>query len=65
MAQAERPHRFNLMLSLEEYAMLTEIAEGRGLAFADVLRQLLREDHRAFVESQARPKAKTATKGRR
>ena len=42
----ERSHRFNMMLSVNEHAMLTELADLQGVSAADVFRQLLRQAHR-------------------
>ena len=53
-----------MMLSTHEYEMLTEIASARGLTSADVLRQYIRETHRAEFATEHEPR-KTIAKGRR
>lgn len=47
MAPVDRSHRFNMMLSDSEMEMLRDLADVRGLSAADVLRQLLRDAHKA------------------
>ena len=64
--QPDRAHRFNLMLSMGEHEMLTEMADAHGLSAADVLRQLLRQAYREEFAAPVLAGKKSAKKrGRR
>lgn len=44
-----REHKFTMLLTKEERTQLQEIADHRGLTPSDLLRQWIRETHRAVA----------------
>ncbi len=49
-----RDHRFNALLSSEEYLKLKTLADSRGLSMSDYIRQFIRRDE--YNDFKVKPK---------
>jgi len=56
MAGPTRTHRFNLMLSTEEVGWLREMSKQFGVSGADIVRQLIRREHRDRIDNPTAPR---------
>lgn len=60
MPQPQRRLRLEIRISVEEDAMLQELAEASGLSVSDVIRQMTRHSHRAYRKLLQKEAAKVA-----
>jgi hypothetical protein len=52
MSPIERDHRFNMLLSDEEQAMLRDVSEAVGMTASAYIRTLIRREHEKLSESR-------------